>query len=86
MLFECKGQNTIIFIGYKESKNNGVYFSNIENLSDKKLTLNQNNYITHSHFKWSHHYLDTEDLQFIELLCKKINLIGDYFETKHGML
>lgn len=86
LLFECKGQNTIIFIGYKESKNNGVYFSNIENLSDKKLTLNQNNYITHSPFKWSHHYLDTEDLQFIELLCKKIKLIGDYCETKPGIV
>ena len=33
-----------------------------------------------------HHYLDTEDLQFIELLCKKIKLIGDYCETKPGIV
>lgn len=26
LLFECKGQNTIIFIGYKESKNTASIF------------------------------------------------------------
>lgn len=81
----AKGKIQSYLSDIKSQKTTASIFKYRE-LIRQKLTLNQNNYITHSPFKWSHHYLDTEDLQFIELLCKKIKLIGDYCETKPGIV
>jgi len=66
---DCKGQDTLLLIGERKSNFRGVFYCNIDKLADleeNKFTLAQNTKIKES--KWTHHHLETEEIELLEKL------------------
>ena len=84
---DCKGQDTLILIGERRSKNKGVFYCNIEKVDDltqRKFTLAQNVKIKES--KWTHHHLLTDEIVLLEKLKNKIDIISSYCTSKAGIV
>lgn len=84
---DCKGQDTLLLIGEKKSNDKGVFYCNIdkqEDLEERKFTLAQNIKIKES--KWTHHHLETEEIDLIEKLREQLLTINDYCSSKAGIV
>lgn len=81
---ECKGQDTIILIAYKKSKNPGLFFANIENIEN----INNFNFTQHdiNEKKWSSHSLTNNELELINRLIKECIKIEDICFSKPGIV
>jgi adenine-specific DNA-methyltransferase len=69
-MFECKGQDTIVLNAYKKHSEKGEFFTNIglkEELEQNTYQLKNNNLLVDSNVKWTHHFLDAEELNFLEI-------------------
>lgn len=89
LLFECKGQDTILLIGFKRHEQKGQFFTHIENtaeLENNNFTLTQNTGLTSTESKWSHHLLSSDELTFIHNIGKKLNNINHYCDSKPGIV
>lgn len=89
LMFECKGQDTIVLFAYKESSEKGEFFTNISSqkiLEQNKYVLRKNNLLVDSKVKWTHHFLDTEELTFLDKLKSKLKTINYYAESKPGIV
>lgn len=84
---DCKGQDTLILIGEKKSEDKGVFYCNIEKLADleeRRFTLAQNVKIKES--KWTHHHLETEEIELLEKVNKQLQTVNDYCSSKAGIV
>ncbi len=84
---DCKGQDTLLLIGERKSSNKGVFYCNIDKLADlaeKKFALAQNLKIKES--KWTHHHLETEEIELLEKLKEKLQTVNDYCSSKAGIV
>lgn len=84
---DCKGQDTLLLIGERKSKNKGVYYGNIEKLEDlkeKKFSLAQNVNIRES--KWTHHHLTTDEFELLEKVKKQLEIANHYCTSKAGIV
>lgn len=84
---ECKGQDTILLIGERKSQYKGIYYCNIEKLSDlkeKKFSLAQNVNIRES--KWTHHHLTTDEIELLEKIKKQLQIVNHYCTSKAGIV
>lgn len=84
---ECKGQDTIILIAYKNSKKSGLFFSNIDKLDN--LNYFENIVFTEHDInekKWSSHSLNIVELQLINKLIKQCQTVGDICDSKPGVV
>jgi adenine-specific DNA-methyltransferase len=84
---DCKGQDTLLLIGERKSQQKGVYYCNIDKLSDlekRKFTLAQNIKIKES--KWTHHHLETDEIELLEKLKKQLPTIDNYCTSKAGIV
>lgn len=89
LMFECKGQDTIVLIAYKKHDQAGVFYSNIENESQLKtdgFTLAENKVLTASTVKWNHHLLDSEELEFLERLKSQLEPVSYYCDSRPGIV
>lgn len=89
LLFDCKGQDTILFIGFKQSLNPGQFFSHIEDISqleNKSFHLSQNSAIAQNDTKWAHHFLQSDELNYIYNLRGKLQTLNHYCESKPGIV
>lgn len=87
LLFECKGQDTIILIGYNESESPGLFFSNIERVDfEEEISLKQNIFLTDNDVKWNHHTLTSDDLEFLYTLKSNYRRLNYYSESKPGIV
>lgn len=87
LLFECKGQDTIILIGYSKSQNPGLFFSNIENIDfEEEISLKQNIFLTDNNVKWNHHTLTSDDLEFLYTLKNNYHKVDYYSDSKPGIV
>ncbi len=89
LMFECKGQDTVVLIAYKKHLEQGEYFANIdsaETLLNQNFILKKNNILVDSKVKWTHHFLSDEDLSFIESLRNRLQSVNDYCESKPGIV
>lgn len=89
LLFECKGQDTILVFGYKQSDESGQFYTNISHLdqlmkNEFKLIINAG--LAETDTKWSHHYLSTDDLFFLEELRSKTKTMSHYVNSKPGVV
>lgn len=84
---DCKGQDTLLLIGERKSKDKGVFYCNIEKLQDlekKMFSLAQNVNIRES--KWTHHHLTTEEIELLEKIKKQLNIVNHYCTSKAGIV
>ncbi len=84
---DCKGQDTLILIGERKSNDKGVFYCNIDKLADlegRKFSLAQNIKIKES--KWTHHHLETEEIELLEKLKMQLQSVNDYCSSKAGIV
>jgi len=89
LMFECKGQDTIVLFAYKNAKKKGEFFTNItskESLEQNSFVLKNNNLLVESNVKWTHHFLTSNELTFIDNLKKQLRTVNDYSESKPGIV
>jgi len=84
---DCKGQDTLLLIGEKKSHDMGVYYCNIDKATDllkRNFTLAQNVNIRES--KWTHHHLETFEIELLEKIKKQLKIVDDYTNSKAGIV
>lgn len=87
LLFECKGQDTIVLLGYRQSNKAGLFFANIEdNTFQNEVALIQNNFLEENNVKWNHHSLTVDELNFIYKLKNLLNPLNYYCDSKPGIV
>ncbi|MES2849445.1 MAG: type I restriction endonuclease subunit M, partial [Bacteroidota bacterium] len=89
LLFECKGQDTVLLIAYKKHKKKGQYFthiSNVEQLQTNDFILTENTALETSKIKWTHHTLSSDELTFMYKLGDGLKTINDYCNSKPGIV
>jgi adenine-specific DNA-methyltransferase len=89
LLFECKGQDTIVLIAYKKHNEKGEFFSNIEfieELEKNSFNLKNNNLLVDSNVKWTHHFLTTDELTFLHNIKQELRAVNFYSESKPGIV
>jgi adenine-specific DNA-methyltransferase len=89
LMFECKGQDTIVLIAYKKATEKGEFFTNIEvkeELKNNSFKLKQNNILVESKVKWTHHFLTSAELTFLNNVRSKLNNINDFCDSKPGIV
>ncbi len=89
LMFECKGQDTIVLFAYKKANDKGDFFTNIESKSDlesNSFQLNKNNLLVESKVKWTHHFLTLEELSFLNMLKSRLKTANHYCDSKPGIV
>lgn len=89
LMFECKGQDTIVLFAYKKAEEKGEFFANIESqksLEGNKFELRKNNLLVNSNVKWTHHFLTSDELTFIDNLKKELKNVNHYTESRPGIV
>ena len=88
-MFECKGQDTIVLFACKKSNDKGEFFTNIsskETLVNNSFVLRNNELLVSSKVKWTHHFLTSDELTFIDNLKKELKTVNDYSDSKPGIV
>lgn len=89
LLFECKGQDTVLLIAYKQHKSKGQYFthiSNVDELLTKSFVLSENKALQTGEIKWTHHSITADDLTFIHKIGEQLKKIDTYCDSKPGIV
>lgn len=89
LMFECKGQDTIVLFGYLKHQEKGQYFANIESqqqLIDGNFSLKKNDILVENDTKWSHHFLNKTELNFLQKLKNRVHPIQYYSDSKPGIV
>jgi adenine-specific DNA-methyltransferase len=89
LMFDCKGQDTIVLIAYKEHNERGEFFTNIEfkeELESNNYQLKKNNLLVDSNIKWTHHFLTADELNFLDNLKQKLKTVDYYTDSKPGIV
>lgn len=89
LLFECKGQDTVLLFGFKQHNNPGQFYahiSNTEQLLTNDFVLAQNNALNETNTKWSHHLLSSDELIFLHNLGGRLKTINHYCDSKPGIV
>jgi len=89
LMFECKGQNTIVLIGHKKHSEEGVYYTHISDIKQIKknnISLIKNETIQSLDIKWTHHTLNCEDLKFLNGIRESLKRVEDYCKSKPGIV
>jgi len=89
LMFECKGQDTIVLFAYKKHTEKGEFFSNIKTIKELRnnsFILKKNNLLIESKVKWTHHFLTSDELTFLYNLKAKLKTAKYYCESKPGIV
>lgn len=87
LLFQaCKGQDTVILVAEKKSKNKGLFFYNIQDTTNLDPDIKFVKHDTTSKLKWTSHVLDSDEINLLEKLSSKIPKISDLCDSKTGVV
>jgi adenine-specific DNA-methyltransferase len=89
LLFDCKGQDTILLIGFKRHVQPGQFFTHIKDtkqLEPRNFILAQNSAFNTTSLKWSHHFLSADELTFINNIGNGLKNINHYCDSKPGIV
>lgn len=89
LMFECKGQDTVVLFAYKEHTERGEFFTNIiskDILDSEDFQLKNNDLLVESKVKWTHHFLSTDEITFLNRLKESLPKIKFYCESKPGIV
>jgi len=84
---DSKGQDTLLLVGERKSKNKGVYYCNIDRISDLKKgkhELVRNVSIKQS--KWTYHHLTSDEIELLEKIKKNFKNVAEYCTSKAGIV
>lgn len=84
---DSKGQDTVLLICERIAEDKGVFYCNINKLTDlkkKTFTLAQNINIRET--KWTHHHLTTDEIVLLEKLKNNIKSINYYCNSRAGIV
>ncbi|MDH7448034.1 Eco57I restriction-modification methylase domain-containing protein [Aquimarina sp. 2201CG14-23] len=86
---ECKGQDTVLLIGYKEHNNHGTYYSTIQTMDDlenNRFVLQQNIAVSESDKKWTHHFITPDEYSFLENIKSELKSVTELVDNKAGIV
>lgn len=89
LLFECKGQDTVLLIAYKQHRETGQYFthiSNVDELLTQSFVLAENKALETGEIKWTHHSITADELEFIYKIGNQLKRIDSYCDSKPGIV
>jgi len=89
LLFDCKGQDTIVLFAYKQAKKKGVFFANIKDKSElltSTFELKKNEILGLSNTKWTHHILSSDELSFIFKIKENLKRVSEFCNSKPGIV
>ncbi len=89
LLFECKGQDTVLLIAYKQHQYPGQFYSHINDMSQLDSTnfvLKENKALTTTQTKWTHHLLSSDELTFLHRIASSLKTINQYCDSKPGIV
>lgn len=86
---ECKGQDTVLLIGFKQHNSPGVFYTNINSIDDlnnNNFVFYQNTAISDSERKWTHHFIEPEEYEFLENLKNRLKNVSHFVNNKAGIV
>lgn len=86
---ECKGQDTVLLIGYKNHQHTGTYYTNIDTLDDLETgnyLFYQNRALSESDKKWTHHFITPDEYEFLEVLKNRLQNASYFVNNKAGIV
>lgn len=86
---ECKGQDTVLLIGYKKHKLPGTFYTTVKSMQDlqkRKFRLYRNESVSESNKKWTHHFITPDEHLFLENIKKDLKVISDFVDNKAGIV
>jgi adenine-specific DNA-methyltransferase len=89
LLFDCKGQDTILLVAFKQHAQPGQFFAHIKDtkqLEERNFILAQNIALGTTNTKWSHHSLSADELTFIHNIADKLKRVTHYCDSKPGIV
>jgi adenine-specific DNA-methyltransferase len=89
LLFECKGQDTVLLISFKQHSNPGQYYTHISDTKDlinNDFILVENAALGTNDTKWSHHILESDELEYVYKLYANLNRVDYYCNSKPGIV
>lgn len=89
LMFECKGQDTMVLFAYKKHSEAGIFYSKIANenqIINEQINLTKNDTLITSNVKWTHHILSSEEIEFIEKIGNRLEKVSFYCNSKPGIV
>jgi adenine-specific DNA-methyltransferase len=89
LMFDCKGQDTVVLFAYKKAKEKGEFFTNIESAKDilnNSIQLKKNNLLVESKVKWIHHFLTENEISFLNEIKNGLKTINRYSNSMPGIV
>jgi adenine-specific DNA-methyltransferase len=89
LLFDCKGQDTVLLIAHKKHEQKGQFYAHIGDVKDLRkgrFKLKKNDALSTNDTKWSHHSLKATDLSFVYQVASSVRPISSYCESKPGIV
>lgn len=89
LLFECKGQDTILLFAYKQHAFSGQFYTHItdvKQLETNNFVLEQKQAMVATETKWIHHSLTDNEINFLHQLKGQLKTINHYCDSKPGIV
>jgi adenine-specific DNA-methyltransferase len=86
---ECKGQDTVLLIGYKKHSQKGIFYTNITSLDDlenSNYQFYENQSLSDSDKKWTHHFITPDEYEFLESVKSRLNNVSYYLNNRAGIV
>ncbi len=86
---ECKGQDTVLLIAFRQHESEGTYYTTIgtiDDLENQRFVLQQNVTVSESDKKWTHHFITPDEYSFLENLKKQLNTVKEVVDNKAGIV
>lgn len=86
---ECKGQDTVLLVGYKKHIQKGTFYTNItsfDDLENNNFEFYENLSLSDSDKKWTHHFITPDEYEFLEDLKNRLNNVSHYINNKAGIV
>ena len=86
---ECKGQDTVLLIGYKQHILEGIFYTNINTIEDlerNNYEFYQNTAVSDSERKWTHHFITPDEYEFLENIKTRLNTVSHFVNNKAGIV
>jgi len=86
---ECKGQDTVLLIGYKKHLQKGTFYTNIvslDQMESNNFEFSQNAALATSDKKWTHHFITPEEYGFLEAIKERLKNVTDIVTNKAGIV